>query len=1218
MDQEIENNETQNSKFDLKNANEDNSLEFIEDEKEKDVSNKQVKLIDTSKNKIKYSEIINNIRNNSNKKNNDNNEFLCNILLMPFNIDLEKKLNTLCLLSYCYQIKENCEGIYSIKNKYEKHSNYLNRIDPSLNLKVFCRTAFFLQKQKNYFYAYKYIRKCNELILKNKFQNETIKQIDEYYYSMKKDFAISVNEKKYFFQDESLFTNEKAKELLDLINSIISLNNNINSDESIENNNDYLYVINREWILKAKMFLEPIMKLRNNIEIENSFDLDLVYNNYFNIKDNSEKQKKSTYNVYPGPINNFSITSFKDHWEDYNNLDENDFIKKGLILNQDYILVNNKDWEYLKSIFDCTNEIRRKKGNLDLVKIKYILFDRRLQNDKHVVLVKERNIQINRNSSIKQLKNKIINCVNHYFQKCGDNQKIKRQELYFYILNKDKTNILVEMTCAFKYEIYFYESLYIKQLDFEDNSNLNKFFERYDKNKHILVIELVNDDTLNFLFEIKQLDNKYKCRKCDREINNINEKYNCDFCNYSLFCSKRCANDNDDQKTLDRKLKQIIEQKFNLTDLLNFNFYSLLYNGTKLGRTGLNNIGGNSYMNSVLQCLSKTLDLTKYFLRENYLQEINGTNSLGSMGEISKQYYNLLNQMFNGHEDYISPEELRQAFIKKSYKFKNNEIQDSHEFLLSFLDALHEDLNRVTIKKYQEINEQEAGEKDEEVSNRYWNYNHIREDSIIRDLFQGQYKSTNECTACHYKSIKYDTFLSIGVPIPTEKMQYKIKFFTNDNKYNILNFKADSTIKDIILKSLDYIDKNNYIKCLKDIKIENNIFNYNATKVPIKILYNNIQIIELNKKHLIINIYKTSYNNQTNINDTPNNPKFDDTRYNEIINKLNNSELVLYEKDINSLNENNIDVYVYPMTEIEKENQIFINLKHNKILSYPLIISINKTSSLNDLESLINIKLQRILNDQVQNQPYTIEICYPHFKDKWEKFKIKEGKCPICGKIFLKMQKYCSLFPAIDRRMTISEFIKEKNKGRPLILFAKSLLYDLNKTLYKGMKLFFGKKYDIEIESKINLSLYDALVNLNKGQILEEENSWYCKKCKDLKTARRKLEIYRAPLYLILKFKRFKYKDKVEENILGNKNETFIEYNELLNLKDFIIGPDKEKYEYNLYGVVIHKKQINNGHYISYCKNIGKWYLYNDRNVERIENPISKDAYLLFYKRKNN
>jgi DNA-directed RNA polymerase subunit RPC12/RpoP len=261
------------------------------------------------------------------------------------------------------------------------------------------------------------------------------------------------------------------------------------------------------------------------------------------------------------------------------------------------------------------------------------------------------------------------------------------------------------MVYAFKIRIDLYESLYIENIDFDDNSNLNQFFEKYNKNKHILVIELINNDTLNFLVEIKQMNNKYKCMRCNREINNINEKYNCSICNYSLFCSKRCANATDSHKILDRELKTLIEPKFNLTDLLNFDFYSLLHNGTKLGRTGLNNIGSTSYMISVLQCLSKTLDLTKYFLRENYLQEINRSNSLGSKGEISKQYYKLLYQMFNGNNDYVNPEELRQAFIKKLYKYKNNEIQDSHEFLLSFLDTLHEDLNRVTIKKYKEIKE---------------------------------------------------------------------------------------------------------------------------------------------------------------------------------------------------------------------------------------------------------------------------------------------------------------------------------------------------------------------------------------------------------------------------------------------------------------------------------------------------------------------------------
>ena len=93
------------------------------------------------------------------------------------------------------------------------------------------------------------------------------------------------------------------------------------------------------------------------------------------------------------------------------------------------------------------------------------------------------------------------------------------------------------------------------------------------------------------------------------------------------------------------------------------------------------------------------------------------------------------------------------------------------------------------------------------------------------------------------------------MPIPTERMQYKNKFFSNNNKFNILNFEAEYTIKEITLNSLNYLYKNNNIKSLKDIKIENNIFNYNAANVPINILCNIIQIIEFNEKHLMIKIH---------------------------------------------------------------------------------------------------------------------------------------------------------------------------------------------------------------------------------------------------------------------------------------------------------------------------------------------------------------------------
>ena len=1199
MEDEIEKNEEKNF-YNLTNENEDNSLEITQNETEEEDPKEKEQMINTSKNQIKYFQLLQEFRDKE-KKEIYRSEFYCNILLMPFNIELEKKLNTLSMLTYCYQVKENCESIYSITNKFEKNIKYIKTIDPTFYLKVFCRAAFFLHKQNNYFYAYKYIRKCKDLINKINFSKEKKKTINEYFKTMKTDFEDYINNKKLYFQNKDSFTQEVGKELVDLISAIINDKNNIDLDEELDNdNNKYLYAINMEWIYKVKMFLEPmILNLKDNILIDSSFDSESVYLSYFNERDNSNKNMLICSYLYPGPINNFCITSFKDHWEDLNNIDENNFIKKDLKLNENYKLLSYKDWKLLKSIFDCTNEIRRKKSNLDLVKIKFILFDRRLQSRRDlIVLTKERNIQINKNSSIIQLKNKIMNCVNACFESSGNKLK---QDIYFYILNKEKTNILVEMVYAFGIGINMYESLYIEKLDVEDSSNLNQFFEKYNKDKHILIIELINNDKINFLVELKQMNNKYKCTVCDEDINNINEKYNCNMCNYSLFCSKKCANYSKSHRNLDKELKILIEPKFNLTDLLHTNYSSLFQDGTSLGLAGLNNLGNTCYMNSVLQCLSKTQDLTKYFLLEKYIMEINSDNYSGYKGQISKQYYKLLYHMFNGQDNYINPENLRKIFIIKAPEFNNYSQQDAHEFLMAFMDRLHEDLNRVTIKKYQELNEKGEEETDEEASNRWWAYNKSREDSIIRDLFEGQYKSTTKCNTCQCQSINYDTFTTLSVPIPTEKMQYKIKFFTNNYKYNIINFNAESTIEEIISKSLDYIDKNNYMKYLRNIKIENNIFNYNSTKIPKKIMLNNILIIEFNQKHLMINIHKAPFNNT----------------YKELINNLKNSEIVLYEKEICLYNENNIDVYVYPLTEIEKENQFYMNSRHDKIISYPLIINANKDDSLKDLESLINKKLQRIMQDHAQNQPNTIEICYPHFKDKWGGFKIQEGKCPICEKIYEKKIKYCCLFPTIDKKMKISEFIEKKNKGRPLILFAKSLLYAENKSLYTGMKLFFDKKNDVEIDSKTTFTLYDSLASLNKGETLDEDNSWFCKNCKELKSAEKKTELYRAPLYLIIQIKRFKYRGKIVGAIFGNKNDTFIEYNELLNLKDFIVGPNKDNYEYILYGVVNHSQFLNGGHYIAYCKNFGRWFKYNDKMVERLENPIHKDAYLLFYKRQN-
>ena len=63
------------------------------------------------------------------------------------------------------------------------------------------------------------------------------------------------------------------------------------------------------------------------------------------------------------------------------------------------------------------------------------------------------------------------------------------------------------------------------------------------------------------------------------------------------------------------------------------------------------------------------------------------------------------------------------------------------------LDGLHEDLNRIIKKPYTEMPDSN-GRADDVVANDFWQIHKARNDSIIVDLFQGQYKSTLVCPEC--------------------------------------------------------------------------------------------------------------------------------------------------------------------------------------------------------------------------------------------------------------------------------------------------------------------------------------------------------------------------------------------------------------------------------------------------------------------------------------
>jgi len=79
-----------------------------------------------------------------------------------------------------------------------------------------------------------------------------------------------------------------------------------------------------------------------------------------------------------------------------------------------------------------------------------------------------------------------------------------------------------------------------------------------------------------------------------------------------------------------------------------------------------------------------------------------------------------------------------------------------------------EDLYRKGKKPYVEQNEVE-GQPEEEAAKEAWHKHLLRNESIITDLFHGQFKSTVNCNICDRTSITFDPMMTILLPIPTPK-----------------------------------------------------------------------------------------------------------------------------------------------------------------------------------------------------------------------------------------------------------------------------------------------------------------------------------------------------------------------------------------------------------------------------------------------------------------
>ena len=647
------------------------------------------------------------------------------------------------------------------------------------------------------------------------------------------------------------------------------------------------------------------------------------------------------------------------------------------------------------------------------------------------------------------------------------------------------------------------------------------------------------------------------------------------------------------------------------------------------GRTGLVNIGNTCFMNSALQCLSNCYELTKYFLLNFYENDINQENRLGTGGQVVTIYRKLLDDLWLGDDDYINPNYFKRIFAHFVHKFSGYAQQDSNEFLIYLLDKIHEDLNTITVKPYIEMEGKKPEQTDEEVSKIWWEKHLKRENSIIVDLFHGQFKSTISCNICHQVCVSFDSYMFISLPIPSGKYEIEVKYFG----YNINDFlvmKIPITENTTVLNIIDIMkNRINIININKNKNIKNNPpkrkkRNKNKNKI-IKKLYEQINLSKDKIEMVLLTNKKKIYKVFTN----------NDYIFPYL---LQGYELVAYEKDTS--NQNNENIYFYLSQYYY--SYIFSLFYYPRIyfFDYPFAINFDKTQKIFNIYKNIKEFLKELLPNNNPNNPnkkdeiLNIDFNFNKINKDNEKNSgfslylntfIPNTNNSLCSSIFSfgnsinhpLLEKYSSTenYSNVKRQLNLDELHLR-------LTLDVNILFNLDKAKLPKLKNnLYNKKLSLNVGKDINL--YDCLNLFNSEEILDGDNEWYCNKCKKHVDAVKKMDVYKSPYYLIFQLKRFKQDNEGSSifNIFNSsKNTTFIDFPVTnLDLSNYILSENNQGGIYDLIGVINHYGGESFGHYTAYCLNGKKWMEYNDEYVAEIKkgNIITNAAYVLFYRRRD-
>eukprot|EP00949_MAST-11_sp_MAST-11-sp1_P005261 g5261.t1 len=199
------------------------------------------------------------------------------------------------------------------------------------------------------------------------------------------------------------------------------------------------------------------------------------------------------------------------------------------------------------------------------------------------------------------------------------------------------------------------------------------------------------------------------------------------------------------------------------------------------GRVGIENLGNTCFMASTLQCLLNIPSIALYFGQKLELKEINPSSPTRglfatSFGDLVREYWSATTTTTTTTTAAatVRPTQLKRIVGRFVSMFSGYAQNDAQEFLRFFLDALHDDLNRILEKpSYEEIDD--SGLDQKALGEVYWRNYEERNSSHIKDIFCGQLKSVVTCGQCSAKSSSFDPFWDLSLSLPAGRKRCTIE-----------------------------------------------------------------------------------------------------------------------------------------------------------------------------------------------------------------------------------------------------------------------------------------------------------------------------------------------------------------------------------------------------------------------------------------------------------